>query len=85
MVERNKVTLTPEEEEEYRQARGTFYNFIVDYGIVLDGLSGWHRFIRGSAKRRKGRGALLAHQQAREPPLFSPATMIPCMQFRQRF
>ena len=59
-----KVALTPEEEEKYRQAPGTSYNFIVDHGIVLDGLSGWHRFIRESAKSRKGRGAMLAHPRA---------------------
>ena len=65
MVERIKATLTQEEEKEYRQARATFYNFIVDHGVVLDGLSGWHRFLRESAKSRKGRGALRAHQRAK--------------------
>jgi superfamily II DNA or RNA helicase len=46
VVERIKVTLTPQEEEEYRHARSTFSNFLIDHGIVLDGLAGWHRFIR---------------------------------------
>ena len=75
VVERIKVALTLEEEEEYRQARGTFYNFIVDHGIVLDGLSGWHRFIRESAKSRKGRGALLAHQRAKKLALGTQAKL----------
>jgi len=75
VVERIKVTLTPEEEEEYRQARGTFYNFIVDHCIVSDGLSGWHRFIRESTKSRKGRGALLAHQRTKKLALGTQAKL----------
>ena len=75
VVERLKVTLTPEEEEEYRQARSTFYDFIVDHGIVLDGLAGWHRFIRESATSRKGRSALLAHQRAKKLALGTQAKL----------
>ena len=74
VVERIKVALTPEEEE-YRQARSTFYDFIVDHGIVLDGLSGWHRFIRESARSRKGRSALLAHQRAKKLALGTQAKL----------
>ena len=75
MTERITVHLTPEEEEEYKQARGTFYNFVVDHGIVLDGLSGWHRFIRESARSRKGRQALLAHQRAKKLALGTSAKL----------
>ena len=75
VVERLKVTLTPEEEAEYRQARSTFYDFIVDHGIVLDGLAGWHRFIRESATSRKGRSALLAHQRAKKLALGTHAKL----------
>jgi superfamily II DNA or RNA helicase len=75
VVERIKVTLTPEEEEEYRQARSTFYNFVVDHGIVLDGLAGWHRFLRESAVSRKGRQALLAHQRAKKLALGTEAKL----------
>ena len=75
VVERLKVTLTSEEEEEYRQARSTFYDFIVDHGIVLDGLAGWHRFIRESATSRKGRSALLAHQRAKKLALGTQAKL----------
>ena len=75
VVERIKVTLTPEEEEQYRQARSTFYDFIVDHGIVLDGLAGWHRFIRESAASRKGRSALLAHQRAKKLALGTQAKL----------
>jgi len=74
-VERVKVTLTPEEEEEYKQARGTFYNFLIDHGIVLDGLAGWHRFIRESAVSRKGRQAMLAHQRAKKLALGTSAKL----------
>ena len=75
VTERITVHLTPEEEEEYKQARGTFYNFVVDHGIVLDGLSGWHRFIRESAKSRKGRQALLAHQRSKKLALGTSAKL----------
>jgi superfamily II DNA or RNA helicase len=75
VVERIKVTLTPEEEEEYKHARGTFYNFLVDHGIVLDGLAGWHRFIRESAISRKGRQAMLAHQRAKKLALGTSAKL----------
>ena len=75
VVERVKVTLTAEEEEEYKQARGTFYNFLVDHGIVLDGLAGWHRFIRESAASRKGRQALLAQQRAKKLALGTSAKL----------
>lgn len=75
VVERIKVTLTPAEEEEYKQARGTFYNFLIDHGIVLDGLAGWHRFIRESAVSRKGRQAMLAHQRAKKLALGTSAKL----------
>ena len=75
VTERVTVHLTPEEEAEYRQARGTFYNFVVDHGIVLDGLAGWHRFIRESARSRKGRQALLAHQRSKKLALGTSAKL----------
>ena len=37
VVDRIEVTLITEDEKEYRQAHGTFYNFIVDHGIVFGG------------------------------------------------
>ncbi len=75
VTERVTVHLTPEEEEEYKQARGTFYNFIVDHGIVLDGLAGWHSFIRESARSRTGRQALLAHQRSKKLALGTSAKL----------
>ena len=75
VTERLTVHLTPEEEAEYRQARGRFYDFIVDHGIVLDGLAGWHRFIRESARSRKGRQALLAHQRSKKLALGTSAKL----------
>jgi superfamily II DNA or RNA helicase len=75
VVERIKVTLTPEEEEEYRRARSTFTNFLVDHGVVLDGLAGWHRFVRESATSRRGRQAMLAHQRAKKLALGTSAKL----------
>lgn len=75
VTERVTVHLTPEEEAEYRQARGRFYNFIVDHGIVLDGLAGWHRFIRESTRSRQGRQALLAHQRSKKLALGTSAKL----------
>lgn len=75
VTERVTVNLTPEEEEEYQRARGTFYNFLIDHGIVLDGLAGWHRFIRESARSRKGRQALLAHQRSKKLALGTSAKL----------
>jgi superfamily II DNA or RNA helicase len=75
VVERVTVSLTPAEQEEYKQARGTFYDFIVDHGIVLDGLAGWHRFVRESARSRKGRQAMLAHQRSKKLALGTSAKL----------
>jgi superfamily II DNA or RNA helicase len=75
VVERIKVTLTPAEEEEYRRARGTFSNFLIDHGIVLDGLAGWHRFVRESAISTKGRQAMIAHQRAKKLALGTSAKL----------
>ena len=75
VIERIKVTLTPQEEEEYRRARSTFSNFLIDHGIVLDGLAGWHRFIRESATSRKGRQAMLAHQRSKKLALGTSAKL----------
>ncbi len=75
VIERIKVTLTPEEEEEYRRARSTFTNFLVDHGVVLDGLAGWHRFVRESAISRRGRQAMLAHRQAKKLALGTSAKL----------
>lgn len=75
VVERVTVSLTPEEQEEYKQARGAFYDFIVDHGIVLDGLAGWHRFVRESARSRRGRQAMLAHQRSKKLALGTSAKL----------
>lgn len=75
VVERIKVTLTPEEEEEYRRERSTFTNFLVDHGVVLDGLAGWHRFVRESAISRRGRQAMLAHKRAKQLALGTSAKL----------
>jgi superfamily II DNA or RNA helicase len=75
VTERIAVSLTPEEEAEYKQARSTFYDFIVDHGIVLDGLAGWHRFVRESARSRKGRQAMLAHQRSKKLALGTSAKL----------
>jgi superfamily II DNA or RNA helicase len=75
VVEKIKVTLTPAEEEEYRHARGTFSNFLIDHGIVLDGLAGWHRFVRESAISTKGRQAMIAHQRSKKLALGTSAKL----------
>ncbi|MCS6925885.1 MAG: DEAD/DEAH box helicase family protein [Candidatus Binatia bacterium] len=75
VIERITVTLTPEEQEEYRRARSTFTNFLIDHGIVLDGLAGWHRFVRESALSRTGRQALLAHQRSKKLALATSAKL----------
>jgi superfamily II DNA or RNA helicase len=75
VVEKIKVTLTPAEEEEYRHARSTFSNFLIDHGIVLDGLAGWHRFVRESAISTKGRQAMLAHQRSKKLALGTSAKL----------
>lgn len=75
VTERIAVSLTPEEETEYKQARSTFYDFVVDHGIVLDGLAGWHRFVRESARSRRGRQAMLAHQRSKKLALGTSAKL----------
>lgn len=65
-VRQIKVTLTPEEREQYDTAIATRNNFLQDANIFLGSLNGWQQFVQASARSAAGRRAMLAHRQAKE-------------------
>lgn len=65
-VRQIKVTLTPEEREQYDAAIATRNNFLQESQIFLGSLNGWQQFVQASARSSAGRRAMLAHRQAKE-------------------
>lgn len=61
-----KVTLSPEEKQEYDRLIAERNSFLRDQGIGLGTLDGWQRFVKQSARSKAGRAAMLAHRSARE-------------------
>ncbi|MCB9795496.1 MAG: DEAD/DEAH box helicase [Alphaproteobacteria bacterium] len=59
------VSLTPEEQEAYEEARMTYKRFVASRGIWMGGAGGWQRFLREAARSRDGRAALRAHRDSR--------------------
>ncbi|MCB9795278.1 MAG: DEAD/DEAH box helicase [Alphaproteobacteria bacterium] len=60
-----EVSLTPEEQEAYEEARMTYKRFVASRGIWMGGSGGWQRFLREAARSRDGRAALRAHRESR--------------------
>lgn len=59
------VKLSARERQRYDALIATRNNFLQQQGIRLGSLTGWQTFVRASARSRAGRGAMLAHREAR--------------------
>jgi superfamily II DNA or RNA helicase len=64
-VVRLTVKLSPGERQRYDALVETRNRFLRQRGISLGSLRGWQAFVRASALSRDGRGAMLAHREAR--------------------
>jgi superfamily II DNA or RNA helicase len=57
------VQLSPEEREQYDEARATYLDFTRRHGIKFNGPNAWARFIQRAASSREGRRALDAYRK----------------------
>lgn len=62
-VESISVELSPEEREQYEQARALYLGFVRQQGIRLGGPSGWNDFVRRAARSTEGRRAFAAYRR----------------------
>jgi len=60
---RLEVQLSPEEREQYDEARRVYLEFTRSHGIRFNGPSGWAQFIQRAAGSREGRRALDAYRK----------------------
>src|SRR5919108_1316336 len=64
-IVRLTVRLSQRERQRYDALLETRNRFLQQRGICLGSLTGWQAFVRASARSRAGRGAMLAHREAR--------------------
>jgi superfamily II DNA or RNA helicase len=64
-IVRLTVRLSPRERQRYDTLLETRDRFLQQRGIRLGSLTGWRNFVRASALSSAGRGAMLAHREAR--------------------
>jgi superfamily II DNA or RNA helicase len=57
------IQLSPQEREQYDEARSTYLGFARRHGIKFNGPNGWSRFIQRAAGSREGRLALDAYRK----------------------
>jgi superfamily II DNA or RNA helicase len=74
-TERVYVDLSPEEQEQYRQARETYRRFVDEQRISLGGAQGWQRFIQATSRSREGRAAFQAYREQKRLALAAPAKL----------
>lgn len=67
------VELTPQEKQEYQDARELYRSFVREKGISLGSPQGWNLFIQTSSRSSAGRRAMKAFQQARRIALSAPS------------
>ena len=60
---RVRVTLSPEEREEYKQEREIYRGFVSDQRISIGSRSGWARFLMLTSRSEEGRRAFLAYRR----------------------
>lgn len=65
-VVRLSVQLSPEEAQQYRDARQLYRDFIRAQGISMRGPGGWQRFLSAAARSKAGRAAFKAYQQYKQ-------------------
>lgn len=64
-IARLTVRLSPHERQRYDSLIETRQRFLRQHGIFLGSLTGWQAFVKASARSSAGRGAMLAHREAR--------------------
>jgi superfamily II DNA or RNA helicase len=67
------VDLSPEEKEQYRQAREQYRRFVEERGIAMSGPHGWQRFLYETCRSPEGRAAFLAYREQKRLALAAPA------------
>ena len=63
---RIKVSLSPDEQSRYEDARGLFKAFVASKRIPLGSPRGWQTFLRHAAQSKAGRAAFQAYQESRK-------------------
>jgi superfamily II DNA or RNA helicase len=71
-TERIYVTLSPEDQERYQQAREQYRRFVEEKRISMSGPNGWQRFIQETCRSSEGRAAFLAYREQRRLALAAP-------------
>ena len=60
---RVRVTLSPEEREEYKSEREIYRGFVSDHRIAIGSRGGWARFLMLTSRSQEGRRAFLAYRR----------------------
>jgi superfamily II DNA or RNA helicase len=74
-VERLTVSLSPEEQERYTQAREQFRRFVDAHGIRFGNPQGWQRFIQVTSRSAEGRAAFQAYREQKRLAVAAPAKL----------
>jgi superfamily II DNA or RNA helicase len=74
-AQRLYVELSPEEEENYRQAREQYRSFVDARGISMGGPNGWQRFIQETSRSAEGRAAFKAYLEQKRIAQAAPAKL----------
>ncbi len=74
-VERIAVELSPEELEEYQNARSIYRSFVSSAGIQMGSPEGWNQFVIQSARTPAGRRAMEAYQRQRRLAFTAPSKL----------
>jgi superfamily II DNA or RNA helicase len=74
-VQRRYVELSPDEKEQYRQAREHYRRFVEERGISMGGPHGWERFLRETCRSPEGRAAFQAYREQKQIALAAPAKL----------
>ena len=72
---RRYVTLSPEEQARYDQARGVYRSFVEERRISLGSPGGWQRFLQESVRSPEGRAAFQAFREQKQLAHAAPAKL----------
>lgn len=74
-TERISVELSPEERQQYEDARRVYLAFITSQGIRLSSPGGWTDFIKRSSRSEAGRRAMAAYRKQKKLAFAAPAKL----------
>jgi len=75
-VERLMVSLSPEDQQRYQEARDHFRRFVDQHGIRFGTPRGWQRFIQATSRSAEGRAAFQAYREQKRLALAAPAKLL---------